>query len=121
MPQANGNGTFGEVISSPLVLSPYEGATETFLSIGGFKSEFEANAALKYIKTKFARTLLSILKITQANTREKWSKVPLQDFTRNSDIDWSQSVSKISHQLYKKYGLNEEEINFIESKVKEMD
>src|SRR5699024_9483706 len=50
MPQANGNGTFGEIISSPLVLEPYVGATETFLSIGGFLTRDEAESALKYIK-----------------------------------------------------------------------
>lgn len=121
IPQANGNGSFGEKISSPLVLPPYVGATETFLSIGGFDSEFEAESALKYIKGKFARALLSVLKITQANTRTKWSKVPLQDFTEKSDIDWTQSVSDIDQQLYKKYGLTEEEINFIETKVQPME
>ncbi|EGP5491475.1 Eco57I restriction-modification methylase domain-containing protein [Enterococcus faecium] len=120
MPQANGNGSFGEPISSPIVLRPYIGATETFLSIGEFDTEYEAEAVLKYIKSKFARALLGILKITQANTKEKWAKVPLQDFTPDSDIDWSKSIPEIDQQLYKKYGLNQEEINFIETKVKEM-
>lgn len=121
MPQANGNGTFGEAISSPLVLEPNEGATETFLSIGGFSTKYEAESALKYIKTKFARALLSVLKITQSNTRDKWSKVPLQDFTPKSDIDWSKSISEIDQQLYKKYNLSKEEKDFIETKVKEME
>lgn len=121
MPKANGNGAFGETISSPMILEPNIGATETFLSIGGFKSEFEANSALKYIKSKFVRTLLGVLKITQDNTRDKWMKVPLQDFTQSSDIDWSKSIPEIDQQLYAKYGLSEEEINFIETKVKEME
>ena len=47
--------------------------------------------------------------------------VPLQDFTSDSDIDWSQSVADIDRQLYAKYGLDDEEIQFIESHVKEMD
>ena len=46
--------------------------------------------------------------------------IPLQDFTPNSDIDWSQSVANIDRQLYAKYGLDDEEIEFIESRVKEM-
>lgn len=46
---------------------------------------------------------------------------PLQDFTSDSDIDWSQSVADIDRQLYAKYGLDDEEIQFIESHVKEMD
>ncbi len=121
MPQANGNGTFGEVISSPLVEFPFVGATETFLSIGGFETEYEAHSALKYIKTKFARAILGILKITQANTRDKWAKVPLQDFSPNSDIDWTKSIPEIDQQLYAKYGLSQDEIDFIEEKVKTME
>lgn len=121
MPQANGNGNLGEIISMPLVAEPYVGATETFLSVGSFSSKIEAEAVLKYIKTKFARTLLGVLKITQANTKDKWSKVPLQDFSINSDIDWSKSISEIDQQLYKKYGLSDEEITFIEEKVKDME
>ncbi len=115
-PQANGSGAIGEVISTPLI-----GATETFLSIGGFETKEEAEACLKYIKTKFARAMLGVLKITQATTRDKWAKVPLQDFTSNSDIDWSQSIAELDVQLYRKYGLSQEEIDFIESKVKEME
>ena len=75
---------------------------------------------MKYIKTKFARAMLGTLKITQHNIQETWLNVPLQDFTGNSDIDWSKSVSEIDKQLYKKYGLSKEEISFIESKVREM-
>ena len=65
--------------------------------------------------------LVGILKTTQDINPEKFSYVPLQDFTPNSDIDWSQSVADIDRQLYAKYGLNDEEIAFIESHVKEMD
>lgn len=121
IPQANGSGQFGELISSPLVEKPNIGATETFLSIGAFDSEFEAQATLKYIKSKFARTMLGILKITQAMTREKWTKVPLQNFTPNSDINWTKSIPEIDQQLYAKYGLSQDEIDFIEEKVKAME
>ena len=72
------------------------------------------------MKTKFCRVLLGILKITQDNAPEKWKYVPLQDFTPASDIDWSKSVAEIDKQLYAKYGLDEAEIAFIESHVKEM-
>lgn len=44
----------------------------------------------------------------------------MQDFTSTSDIDWTQSVSEVDEQLYKKYGLSQEEIDFIEKNVKEM-
>lgn len=64
---------------------------------------------------------MGILKITQDNNRDTWRMIPLQDFTLSSDIDWSQSVANIDKQLYKKYNLSDEEINFIETNVKEME
>ena len=64
--------------------------------------------------------MLGILKITQDNDREVWRLVPLQDFTSSSDIDWTQTVADVDRQLYAKYGLSDEEINFIETHVKEM-
>ena len=80
----------------------------------------ETENYMKYIKPKFARAMLDTLKVTQDNPRETWLNVPLQDFTTNSDIDWSKSVSEIDKQLYKKYGLSADEVEFIESKVREM-
>lgn len=126
LPKAYGTGitdstTAATIIGEPFIINPYEGFTETYISVGGFDNKEIANNALKYIKTKFSRTLLAVLKITQDNTRAKWSNVPLQDFTVNSDIDWSQSVADIDRQLFRKYGLSQEEIAFIEEKVKAMD
>ncbi|QWT18137.1 hypothetical protein KPC83_03135 [Collinsella sp. zg1085] len=121
VPKANGSGALGEVLSTPLIGQPLIGHTETFISIGSFDSEYEAEALLKYIKSKFARALLGVLKVTQDNTRPVWRYVPLQDFTSASDIDWSKSISEIDTQLYAKYGLTPEEIAFIETNVKEME
>ncbi len=121
LPKANGVGALGEILSMPILSDPMIGATETFLSIGAFEQKAEAEAALKYIKTKFARVLLGVLKTTQDITPEKWKCVPLQDFTHSSDIDWSTSIAEIDKQLYKKYNLSSEEIDFIETKVKEME
>ncbi len=120
VPKSNGSGAIGEVLSTPLIGQPLIGHTQTFISIGSFDTEYEANSLLKYLKTKFARTMLGTLKVTQDNKKATWLNVPLQDFTATSDIDWSKSVSEIDKQLYKKYNLNTEEIEFIESKVKEM-
>ena len=75
---------------------------------------------MKYILSKFARILLGILKVTQGNKPETWSYVPLQDFTAHSDIDWSKLVAEIDQQLYRKYDLTADEIEFIETHVKEM-
>lgn len=120
VPKANGSGAIGEVLSTPLIGTPLIGYTETYISIGEVDTEIEAEAILKYVKTKFARTMLGVLKVTQNNAKPTWAKVPLQDFTPSSDIDWSKSVHEIDLQLYQKYGLDENEINFIETHVKEM-
>ena len=121
LPMANGSGALGEVLSTPLIGEPLIGYTQSFLGVGSFEVQLEAEAAFKYVKTKFVRVLLGILKITQHNTPEKWKYVPIQNFTSNSDIDWSQSIPNIDRQLYTKYNFDEDEINFIESHVKEMD
>lgn len=120
LPSENGNGTFGETLTAPIIGVPNVGSTETFISVGCFNSENEAKNLLKYIKTKFARAMLNVLKITQHLTPDVWKYVPLQDFTPNSDINWSASIHDIDQQLYKKYGLSQQEIDFIESHVKEM-
>ena len=121
LPKANGSGALGEVLSTPLIGEPLIGYSQTFISIGKFDTKIEAEACFKYIKTKFARAMLGILKLTQDNPPATWSKVPLQDFTVNSDIDWTQSVADIDRQLYQKYDLSPEEIAFIETHVREMD
>ncbi len=125
VPKANGSGAIGEVLSTPLIGTPLIGTpligfTETFISIGEVDTKEEAEAILKYVKTKFARAMLGILKVTQDNSKKVWKYVPMQDFTSNSDIDWSKSIHDVDEQLYKKYGLDEHEIEFIEKNVQEM-
>lgn len=120
LPESNGAGKLGETLSTPLIAYPGESSTPTFISIGQFETEQEAENALKYIKTKLVRALLAICKKTQHNPASVWLYVPLQDFTSNSDIDWSKSIPEIDQQLYKKYGLDDDEIKFIETHVKEM-
>lgn len=120
LPKSNGTGALGETLSTPLIGSPLMGYTQSFIGIGAFNNINEAEACLKYIKSKFARVMLGVLKATQDNNRDVWRLVPLQDFTSRSDIDWSKSVAEIDQQLYAKYGLDESEIAFIESKIKPM-
>lgn len=108
----------GRVVGMPTVVAPGTGVTQTFLSIGLFDSEAEAEACAKYVKTKFARAMLGILKTTQDNSAIKWKYVPLQDFKGASEIDWSKPIPQIDQQLYAKYGLDFEEIAFIEAKIK---
>lgn len=120
MPYAYGTGEFGEVGGRPMVGTPNQICTETFLRIGSFQSSFEAESLLKYYKTKFFRALVGILKTTQHATTT-FGYVPLQNFTQESDIIWNSSISDIDKQLYKKYNFSEEEINFIEVQVKPME
>lgn len=120
-PQASGVGEFGEIFGVSVLCEPNVASTETFISIGNFETREQAENCLKYISTKFLRSLVSILKVTQNTPPSVWKYAPLQDFTSNSDIDWSKSIPEIDKQLYAKYGLSEDEINFIETHVKEME
>ena len=119
-PKAAGTGKFGETLPEATLGKPGDGGTVTFISLGNFSSADESLNCVKYTKTKFARALLGILKVTQDNTPGKWAYVPMQNFTSSSDIDWATSIADIDKQLYAKYGLDDIEINFIESHVKEM-
>ena len=72
---------------------------------------------MKYTQTRF----FAYLVLQEPNRSSSIGYViPDQDFTPNSDIDWTQPVANIDQQLYKKYNLNNEEIAFIEEKVREM-
>lgn len=118
---ASGSGVFGETITPPFILKPKQGYTQTYIGVGAFHTENEADNLAKYIKTKFLRTMLGVLKITQHNDISTWRMIPLQNFTSNSDIDWTQPIAAIDQQLYKKYDLTPDEIRFIETHVKEME
>lgn len=81
----------------------------------------ECGRILKYLKTKFVRYLHSLAKASHDATSKTYRFIPMQDFTKESDIDWGKSISEIDAQLYAKYGLTAEEIDFIESKIKPME
>ena len=120
VPYAYGCGAIGETIPTPILGTPIQICTETYLRIGSFDTEYEARSFLSYLKTKFFRAMVGILKTTQHSTTT-YKNVPLQDFTSSSDIDWNKSIHEIDLQLYKKYNLSDEEIDFIETRVREME
>ena len=120
IPESNGSGAIGTWVGKPIIGEPLTGCTGSFIQIGSFKNTIEAQNCIKYIKTKFCRAMLGTLKVTQDNPKSVWKNIPLQNFTNKSDIDWSKSISEIDQQLYKKYGLSEDEIAFIEGKVQPM-
>ena len=121
VPKAAGSGKFGDAFPEMMIAQPNVAFTQTFISIGTFDNEIEVVNLIKYIKTKFCRALLFVLKVTQDNLPSVWRCIPKQNFTPTSDIDWSKSIAEIDKQLYAKYGLTQEEIDFIESHVKEME
>lgn len=120
IPASNGKGDFGETIAEPFVIAPHDVYTQTYMAFGKFKTEQEARNFAKYLRSKMVRALLGTLKVTHHNGLKVWQRIPIQDFTENSDIDWTKSIAEIDQQLYKKYGLNEDEISFIETNVKAM-
>ena len=109
------------ILGKPIVAEPFTTSIPTFMSIGEFSTLQEAVNLEKYVQTRFVRVLVGIVKITQHITPSSWAHVPLQDFSQHSDIDWDKSISDIDVQLYKKYGLSDQEIDFIEQHVKEME
>ncbi len=121
VPYAYGSGALGEVYPGIIIGKPMSIATETFLMIGPFDDKAVAERVLKYMKSKTFRALVSVKKISQHTNKETYQHIPLQDFTEHSDIDWTKSVADIDKQLYAKYGLTQEEIDFIETKVKSME
>ena len=118
--EAYGCGAIGEAPSTPVLGTPGQLCTETFLEIGPFEVSAEAANVIKYIKTKFFRTLVGIQKQTQHTTQKVYRFVPLQDFTENSDIKWNETIDSIDKQLFIKYKLSKVEIDFIEKNIQEM-
>lgn len=105
---------------SNYLLKPGDLATDKYLFVF-FDSEIEAQNFKKYISTNFYEFAMKPLLVDQNALRKTHRNVPLQDFSVNSDIDWSRPIPEIDQQLYAKYKLSREEINFIESKVKPME
>ena len=110
-----------KIISSLHILEPGEICTETYLVVDAFDTVEEALALRKYLCTRFARFLISLLAATQHLSKDKFSYVPVQDFASNDDIDWRQQVNAIDRQLYQKYGFDDNDVQFIEQTIKPME
>lgn len=74
----------------------------------------------KYFRTKFVRYLHSLAKASQDATAKTFKYIPSQDFTNNSDIDWSKSIDEIDIQLYDKYKFTEDEKIYVNGLIKPM-
>lgn len=121
IPEAVGSGNTKTDILKPILGKPLTACTETYVMNGPYKNENEAQNAMSYIKTKFFHFMLGLKKNTQHTTKQVYQFITMQDFTDNSDICWGQSITDIDKQLYKKYNLTQEEINFIESMIRPME
>lgn len=113
------NGQF-KIISRTEIIGPNEVCTDSYLIIGASENKSIVENEYKYLKTCFTRFLL-MLSVSSINlSADKFQFVPNQNFTEQSDIDWSKSISEIDQQLYAKYDLSTDEISFIESMIKPM-
>ncbi|MGL4484515.1 MAG: Eco57I restriction-modification methylase domain-containing protein [Anaerovoracaceae bacterium] len=99
------------ILGMPFVGTPMTVCTETYLLISPIKTKSECNNIISYIQTKFFRFLVLLKKPSQNATKKVYQFVPMQDFSQ----PWT------DEKLYKKYGLTQEEIDFIESMVRPMD
>lgn len=116
IPAAGGSGNDSIVLGNPFYSEPNSVCSQTYLVIGynpelhNFTKE-QCENIISYIKTRFFRYLVSIKKKTQNGPRGVYQFVPLQDFNE----EWT------DEKLYKKYGLTQEEIDFIESMIRPME
>lgn len=108
-------------LSSVGILKPNEVCTLTYILVGNFECLVDAENCEKYIKTRFVRALIREVTSTLGVTAKNYRLVPVQNFTSSSDIDWSKSIAEIDKQLYKKYGLTDAEIQYIEKTIKAME
>ena len=99
------------IVSAPIISEPNSACTETYLVIKTVPSREQAVNLISYIKTRFFRFMMSLVKNTQNISRGSYQFVPLQDFSK----PWT------DEELYKKYGLTDEEIQFIESMIRPME
>ena len=119
VPEVGGSGNDTKILGTPEYAAPNSVCSQSYL-YAPFNSEIEAKNFIKYLRSKFLRVLVSAIKITQHATSRVYRYVPMQDFTGNSDIDWSKPINEIDAQLYAKYDLSADEIAFIESTIKPM-
>jgi site-specific DNA-methyltransferase (adenine-specific) len=99
-----------QIISKPIVAEPYSCSTETYLVVGIYKSEKNAKNVVTYMQTKFFRFMMSLIKNTQNISRGVFAFVPVQDFSQ----EWT------DEKLFKKYGITDKEVEFIDTLIRPM-
>lgn len=99
------------IISTPFIGNPGSISSETYLCIGPFESQTEAESVLSYLACRLTRLLILLHKPSQHTTRKVYTFVPAQNWTQR----WT------DEHLYAKYGISESEIEFIEKVVRPME
>lgn len=105
----NGRDNFPhQILGKPIVAGPNSCCTETYVEVGPVKNKQEAENLAGYMQTKFFRFMVMLLKNTQHALKKVYQLAPQQDWSRG----WTDK------DLYEKYGLSDDEIDFIESMIK---
>ena len=108
IPKAIGSGNISDDFIKPIFACPKSVCTETYIMVGPFQNELKCRNAMSYINTKFFHFLMGLKKLTQDATAKVYSLIPIQDFSKS----WTDK------ELYKKYNLTQQEIDFIESMIR---
>lgn len=119
IPGAGGSGNDSSVLGKPECAPANSVCSQSYL-YAAFDTDEKAQNFCKYIQSKFLRILVSVMKITQSAPQRVYRFVPVQDFTSNSDIDWSKSITEIDKQLYHKYGIDKIDgaVEYVENSLK---
>ncbi len=99
------------VTTKQKILCPREVVTETYIIPFSSENRVLVENCAGYLRTKFARFLISLTLTSMHITQRNFSFVPIQDFNE----PWT------DEKLYKKYKLSQEEIDFIESMIRPME
>lgn len=111
------NGSGDKVLNSINILGQGEICDLSYIVIAIVNDKSLAEKIAAYFKTKFVRFLIKATLVNTTVTKGNYILVPMQDFSNNSGIDWSTDIAR---QLYSRYGLNDEEITYIEDIVADM-
>ena len=100
-----------QIIGKPIYGAPNTCCTETYVTIGPFIDKTESENFISYLSTRFFRFMVFLSKVSQMAPAKVYQFVPLQDFSH----PWTDEM------LYEKYGLDKDEIAFIESMIRPME
>ena len=124
VPRANNIGTeLNDDNLNSFVGEPNSICTESYIVVGACMDmdAEEAKNLCKYLTSKFVRYLHKQAKASQDASSKTYKFIPLQNFTHNSDIDWTKSIANMDEQLFDKYNLSEEEREHIKNSIKDME